>query len=61
MGFDRSQSGLRRRIYCLMFLYGVVRISLVLNYTTEVRRLPVMGEDVLARTPVSLSKIGAVP
>jgi NNP family nitrate/nitrite transporter-like MFS transporter len=27
-----------------MFLYGVVWVSLILNYTTEVRRLPVMGE-----------------
>ena len=25
-------------------LYGVVWVSLILNYTTEVRRLPVMGE-----------------
>jgi len=29
---------------CFMFLYGVVSISLMLNYITEVRRLPVMGE-----------------
>lgn len=29
---------------CFMFLYGVVLVSLILNYTTEVRRLPVMGE-----------------
>jgi len=29
---------------CFMFLYGVVWVSLILNYTTEVRRLPVMGE-----------------
>ena len=29
---------------CFMFLYGVVLLSLILNYTTEVRRLPVMGE-----------------
>ena len=34
---------------CFMFLYGVVWVSLILNYTTEVRRLPVMGE----RTSVS--------
>jgi hypothetical protein len=26
-----------------MFLYSVVWVSLILNYTTEVRRLPVMG------------------
>ena len=31
---------------CFMFLYGVVWVSLILNYTTEVRRLPVMGEHV---------------
>ena len=31
---------------CFMFLYGVVWVSLILNYTTEVRRLPVMGEKV---------------
>jgi MFS family permease len=30
---------------CFMFLYGVVWVSLILNYTTEVRRLPVMGEQ----------------
>ncbi|SDR59345.1 MFS transporter, NNP family, nitrate/nitrite transporter [Rhizobiales bacterium GAS113] len=29
---------------CFMFLYGVVWVSLILNYLTEVRRLPVMGE-----------------
>ena len=29
---------------CFMFLYGIVWVSLILNYTTEVRRLPVMGE-----------------
>jgi len=31
---------------CFMFLYGVVWVSLILNYITEVRRLPVMGETV---------------
>lgn len=36
---------------CFMFLYGVVSVSLILNYTTEVRRLPVMG----ARIPTSAS------
>ena len=30
----------------IMFLYGVVWVSLILNYLTEVRRLPVMGEPV---------------
>jgi len=29
---------------CFMLLYGVVWVSLILNYTTEVRHLPVMGE-----------------
>lgn len=33
---------------CFMFLYGVVWVSLILNYVTEVRRLPVMGEPKLA-------------
>jgi MFS transporter, NNP family, nitrate/nitrite transporter len=32
---------------CFMFLYGVVWVSLTLNYITEVRRLPVMGEKVV--------------
>jgi NNP family nitrate/nitrite transporter-like MFS transporter len=29
---------------CFMLLYGVVSVSLMLNYLTEVRRAPVMGE-----------------
>ena len=29
---------------CFMFLYGVVLVSLILNYMTEMRRLPIMGE-----------------
>lgn len=29
---------------CFMLLYGIVWVSLILNYITEVRRLPVMGE-----------------
>ena len=33
---------------CFMFLYGVVWVSMILNYTTEVRRLPVMGERIPA-------------
>lgn len=36
---------------CFMFLYGVMWVSLILNYTTEVRRLPVMGERVRADLP----------
>jgi hypothetical protein len=27
-----------------MLLYGIVAVSLMLSYVTEVRRLPVMGE-----------------
>jgi NNP family nitrate/nitrite transporter-like MFS transporter len=30
---------------CFMLLYGIVWVSLILNYLTEVRRAPVMGED----------------
>jgi NNP family nitrate/nitrite transporter-like MFS transporter len=29
---------------CFMLLYGIVAVSLVLNYVTEVRHAPVMGE-----------------
>jgi NNP family nitrate/nitrite transporter-like MFS transporter len=29
---------------CFMLLYGIVAVSLMLNYLTEVRRAPVMGE-----------------
>jgi NNP family nitrate/nitrite transporter-like MFS transporter len=32
---------------CFMLLYGVVWVSLILNYLTEVRRAPVMGETVI--------------
>jgi MFS transporter, NNP family, nitrate/nitrite transporter len=32
---------------CFMLLYGIVWVSLILNYVTEVRRLPVMGEATL--------------
>jgi MFS transporter, NNP family, nitrate/nitrite transporter len=39
---------------CFMFLYGVVWVSLILNYTTEVGRLPVMGE----RIPADHTKMG---
>jgi NNP family nitrate/nitrite transporter-like MFS transporter len=37
---------------CFMFLYGVVWVSLILNYITEVKRLPVMGETVKTAAPV---------
>jgi NNP family nitrate/nitrite transporter-like MFS transporter len=29
---------------CFMLLYGIISVSLILNYLTEVRRAPVMGE-----------------
>jgi len=34
---------------CFMLLYGIVWVSLILNYVTEVRRAPVMGEEVNSR------------
>jgi len=42
---------------CFMFLYGVVWVSLILNYTTEVRRLPVMGEQI----PTAHMSMGKAP
>ncbi len=36
---------------CFMFLYGIVWVSLILNYLTEVRRLPVMGEAIDGPAP----------
>jgi hypothetical protein len=42
-----------------MFLYGIVWVSLILNYTTEVRRLPVMGEQVLIGA-TSIPSVAAV-
>jgi len=44
---------------CFMFLYGVVWVSLILNYTTEVRRLPVMGERISASAPAAHTRLGA--
>jgi NNP family nitrate/nitrite transporter-like MFS transporter len=42
---------------CFMLLYGIVWVSLILNYLTEVRRAPIMGENVTvgktAAPPVS--------
>jgi NNP family nitrate/nitrite transporter-like MFS transporter len=35
---------LRVNSSCFMLLYGIVSVSLMLNYLTEVRRLPVMGK-----------------
>lgn len=37
---------------CFMLLYGIVSVSLLLNYLTEVRRLPVMGEQ-MPETPAA--------
>jgi NNP family nitrate/nitrite transporter-like MFS transporter len=37
---------LRINSSCFMLLYGIVAVSLVLIYVTEVRKLPVMGETV---------------
>jgi MFS transporter, NNP family, nitrate/nitrite transporter len=45
---------------CFMFLYGVVWVSLILNYTTEVRRLPVMGEQIPAVALAIRAKTGEV-
>lgn len=36
---------------CFMLLYGIIWVSLTLNYLTEVRRAPVMGEQV--RSPAA--------
>jgi NNP family nitrate/nitrite transporter-like MFS transporter len=36
---------------CFMLLYGIVSVSLMLNYLTEVRRAPVMGESVVPSNP----------
>jgi MFS transporter, NNP family, nitrate/nitrite transporter len=38
---------------CFMLLYGIVAVSLMLNYLTEVRRAPVMGESSGAPRPAS--------
>ncbi len=40
---------------CFMLLYGIVAVSLALNYVTEVRRAPVMGESAGAPTTQSPS------
>ncbi len=36
---------------CFMLLYGIVWVSLTLNYLTEVRRAPVMGEEAAQPKP----------
>ncbi len=45
---------------CFIFLYGIVWVSLILNYMTDVRRIPVMGEQVAtapARNASTSSKL----
>ena len=37
-------SDARRMMMVMVVFCGIVAVSLVLNYLTEVRRLPVMGE-----------------
>jgi hypothetical protein len=44
---------------CFMFLYSVVWVSLFLNYTTEERRLPVMGQRMSASAPAWHTTLGA--
>ena len=44
---------------CFMFLHGVVWVSLILNYTTEVRHLPVMGERISASALAARTVPGA--
>lgn len=38
---------------CFMLLYGIIAVSLLLNYLTEVRRLPVMGEQTGTAAPAA--------
>ncbi len=42
--FGAILDGLGVNSSCFMLLYGIVSVSLVLNYLTEVRRAPVMGK-----------------
>jgi NNP family nitrate/nitrite transporter-like MFS transporter len=42
---------------CFMLLYGIVWVSLILNYLTEVRRAPAMGE---AAAPITAAELGRV-
>lgn len=39
---------------CFMLLYGIIWVSLTLNYLTEVRRAPVMGETIGQTTATGL-------
>jgi len=43
---------------CFMLLYGIVWVSLILNYLTEVRRAPVMGETIEQTTATGLRSAG---
>ncbi|WP_434722867.1 MFS transporter [Mesorhizobium sp. RIZ17] len=43
--FGAILDGTRVNSSCFMLLYGIVWVSLTLNYLTEVRRAPVMGEE----------------
>jgi NNP family nitrate/nitrite transporter-like MFS transporter len=45
--FGAILDGLGVNSSCFMLLYGIVAVSLMLNYLTEVRRAPVMGETIL--------------
>jgi NNP family nitrate/nitrite transporter-like MFS transporter len=42
---------------CFMLLYGIVWVSLILIYFTEVRRAPIMGEAALHAPPIAASGI----
>ena len=46
---------------CFMFLYGIVSVSLILNYTTEVRRLRVMGERIPTNASAALKTVSPAP
>lgn len=43
---------------CFMLLYGIVWVSLILNYVTEVRRAPVMGERAGAGSQRQMAEAG---
>jgi nitrate/nitrite transporter NarK len=57
--FDIVLDWLGINFSCFMFLYSVVWVSLFLNYTTEVRRLPVMGQRMSASAPAWHTTLGA--
>ena len=39
------------RSTCFMLLYGIVWVSLILMYTTEVRRAPILGDVARVSSP----------